>query len=143
MAVLTTSLPAQAFTDHYYSTFDTNRPALAGLYQESSLLTFEGQKTQGAQAIIQKLQGLPFQACKHHVDSLDAQPSPSGGMNIFVTGRLQVPLSGACMLHCGTDHVCSQAGWTDVTSPLVLSCLVLSCLVLSCLACCLCVAAVS
>ena len=80
----------QAFTDHYYSTFDTNRAGLANLYQENSLLTFEGAKTQGAQAIIQKLTSLPFQQCKHHVSSLDAQPSPSGGMNIFVTGQLQV-----------------------------------------------------
>ena len=83
-------LCVQAFTDHYYNTFDTNRAGLAPLYQESSLLTFEGTKTQGSAAIIQKLQSLPFQACKHHVGSLDAQPSPSGGINIFVTGRLQV-----------------------------------------------------
>ena len=35
------SAAAQAFTDHYYRTFDTNRPALASLYEEQSLLTFE------------------------------------------------------------------------------------------------------
>ena len=35
------ALCAQAFTDHYYNTFDTNRQALASLYQEQSLLTFE------------------------------------------------------------------------------------------------------
>ena len=53
------------------------------------MLSFEGAKTQGAQAITQKLQSLPFQACKHHVSSLDTQISPSGGMNIVVTGKLQ------------------------------------------------------
>ena len=31
----------QAFTDHYYNTFDTNRGALAPLYQDLALLTFE------------------------------------------------------------------------------------------------------
>ena len=35
------ALCAQAFTDHYYNTFDTNRQGLASLYQEQSLLTFE------------------------------------------------------------------------------------------------------
>ena len=55
----------QAFTAHYYNTFAANRAGLAPLYQDSSLLTFEGQKTQGAQAIIQKLQSLPFQVRTH------------------------------------------------------------------------------
>lgn len=79
---------AKAFTDHYYNTFDTNRPALAGLYQEQSILTFEGQKFAGQGAITQKLTSLPFQQCQHRVVSLDAQPSVSQGVNIFVTGQL-------------------------------------------------------
>lgn len=41
----------QAFTDHYFSTFDTARANLAGLYQDQSMLTFEGQKFQGTQAV--------------------------------------------------------------------------------------------
>lgn len=32
---------SQAFVEHYYKTFDTNRGALAGLYQENGILTFE------------------------------------------------------------------------------------------------------
>jgi hypothetical protein len=39
--------PLQAFTDHYYNMFDTARASLAGLYQEGSMLTFEGQKFMG------------------------------------------------------------------------------------------------
>ena len=46
---------AKAFTDHYYSTFDTNRPNLASLYQDQSILTFEWQKFQGTQQITEKL----------------------------------------------------------------------------------------
>lgn len=34
----------QAFADHYYNTFDTNRAGLGSLYQDQSLLTFEGQQ---------------------------------------------------------------------------------------------------
>ncbi|KAD0890837.1 hypothetical protein E3N88_43582 [Mikania micrantha] len=50
---------SKAFVEHYYSTFDTNRSGLANLYQESSMLTFEGQKIQGSQNIVNKLTSLP------------------------------------------------------------------------------------
>lgn len=79
---------AKAFTDHYYNTFDTNRQALGPLYQEQSLLNFEGVKTVGSTAILQKLTTLPFQQCKHQISSLDAQPSMSQGINIIVTGQI-------------------------------------------------------
>jgi len=70
---------ARAFVDHYYTTFDTNRAALVGLYQEGSMLTFEGDKFMGAAAITQKLTSLPFAACKHQVTTVDCQPSGAGG----------------------------------------------------------------
>ncbi|KAK9832539.1 hypothetical protein WJX81_007417 [Elliptochloris bilobata] len=79
---------AKAFSDHYYNTFDSNRAALGSLYQETSILTFEGNKVQGAGAILQKLTSLPFQACQHKISSIDAQPSISGGLIVFVTGQL-------------------------------------------------------
>jgi len=82
---------AKAFVDHYYTTFDTNRTALVGLYQEGSMLTFEGDKFMGAAAITQKLTSLPFAACKHQVTTVDCQPSGAGGgMLVFVSGALQV-----------------------------------------------------
>lgn len=37
-----------------------------------------------------KLTSLPFQACQHRVSSLDAQPSVSNGILVFVTGQLLV-----------------------------------------------------
>lgn len=80
----------QAFADHYYSVFDSNRAGLAPLYQDSSLLTFEGEKFQGTNNIVQKLTSLPFQQVKHLVSTTDAQPSLSGGITVFVTGQLQV-----------------------------------------------------
>uniref|UniRef100_A0A804NP46 NTF2 domain-containing protein n=1 Tax=Zea mays TaxID=4577 RepID=A0A804NP46_MAIZE len=81
---------AKAFVEHYYRTFDTNRAALVGLYQETSMLTFEGQKFQGPSAIAGKLGSLPFQACEHQIVTVDCQPSgPQGGMLVFVSGSIR------------------------------------------------------
>ncbi|KAI3907897.1 hypothetical protein MKW92_051883 [Papaver armeniacum] len=82
---------SKAFVEHYYSTFDTNRGGLGGLYQESSMLSFEGEKIQGGTAIVNKLTSLPFQQCKHNITTVDFQPSgPAGGMLVFVSGNLQL-----------------------------------------------------
>lgn len=83
---------AKAFVEYYYTTFDTNRAGLASVYQESSILSFEGQKFQGAQNIAGKLTSLPFQECKHHINTVDCQPSgAAGGMLVFVSGNLALP----------------------------------------------------
>ncbi|KAG8365869.1 hypothetical protein BUALT_Bualt17G0016700 [Buddleja alternifolia] len=82
---------AKAFVEHYYSTFDTNRAGLSNLYQDNSMLTFEGQKFQGTQTITAKLTSLPFQQCKHHITTVDCQPSgPSSGVLVLVSGNLQL-----------------------------------------------------
>ncbi|KAL3526188.1 hypothetical protein ACH5RR_014560 [Cinchona calisaya] len=82
---------AKAFVEHYYSTFDTNRPGIANLYQDGSMLTFEGQKVQGSHNIVSKLTALPFHQCRHHISTVDCQPSgPAGGMLVFVSGTLQL-----------------------------------------------------
>ena len=82
---------AKAFVEHYYTTFDGNRPGLANLYQEGSMLSFEGQKIQGAQNIVAKLTSLPFQQCQHSITTVDCQPSGvNGGMLVFVSGNLQL-----------------------------------------------------
>ncbi|CAO2184427.1 unnamed protein product [Urochloa humidicola] len=81
---------AKAFVEHYYRTFDTNRAALVGLYQDTSMLTFEGQKFQGPAAIAGKLGSLPFQHCEHQIVTVDCQPSgPQGGMLVFVSGSIR------------------------------------------------------
>ncbi|KAM7484054.1 hypothetical protein LguiA_000063 [Lonicera macranthoides] len=82
---------AKAFVEHYYTTFDANRSGLANLYQEASMLTFEGQKIMGSQNIVAKLTSLPFQQCQHSITTVDCQPSgPAGGMLVFVSGNLQL-----------------------------------------------------
>ncbi|CAL5073441.1 unnamed protein product [Urochloa decumbens] len=80
---------AKAFVDHYYTTFDTNRAAVEGLFQEGSILTFGGEKFMGAAAITAKLTSIQFSSCKHHVTTIDCQPSGStGGMLVFVSGTM-------------------------------------------------------
>eukprot|EP00879_Flechtneria_rotunda_P003388 GHRR01003616.1.p1 GENE.GHRR01003616.1~~GHRR01003616.1.p1 ORF type:complete len:124 (+),score=31.93 GHRR01003616.1:151-522(+) len=78
----------KAFLQYYYQLFESNRSGLANLYQDASMLTFEGQKFQGAQAIVAKLAQLPFNQCKVQPTSMDFQPSVSGGIMVFVTGSI-------------------------------------------------------
>ncbi|KAH7683209.1 Nuclear transport factor 2 domain-containing protein [Dioscorea alata] len=86
-----TDVVAKQFVEYYYTTFDNNRAGLASLYQDTSMLTFEGAKTQGVAAIVNKLTGLPFQQCHHAVSTIDCQPSgPAGGILVFVSGNLQL-----------------------------------------------------
>jgi hypothetical protein len=41
-----------AFTQHFYTTFDTNRPALVGLYGPDSTINYEGKNAVGPAAIM-------------------------------------------------------------------------------------------
>ena len=79
-----------AFTTHYYQTFDSQRVNLQSLYQQESLLTFEGEQHAGMQAIMTKLTTLNFQTVAHKVTTCDSQPSPGGGILVMVTGDLAV-----------------------------------------------------
>ncbi|GAA6029280.1 hypothetical protein JCM8097_003601 [Rhodosporidiobolus ruineniae] len=81
---------AKQFTDFYYQTFDGDRNALAPLYRDHSMLSFEAQQFQGTAAIIEKLAGLPFTTIQHRVSTLDAQPAATdkASMIVLVTGQL-------------------------------------------------------
>jgi len=82
---------AKQFTEFYYNQFDTDRKALAPLYRDNSMLTFESDAIAGATRIVEKLSSLPFEKVKHAVSTLDAQPSgDTGGILILVTGALLV-----------------------------------------------------
>ncbi|KAL9255070.1 Nuclear transport factor 2B-like protein [Drosera capensis] len=81
----------RAFVDHYYNLFDNDRPSLSSLYHEASMLTFEGQRIQGAEEISSKLSSLPFDQCRHFISTVDSQPSLfDGGILVFVSGSLQL-----------------------------------------------------
>ncbi|KAA8901864.1 nuclear transport factor Nxt2 [Sphaerosporella brunnea] len=83
---------ATQFTEYYYTTFDNNRSQLVPLYDSNeSLLTFEGAQVQGAKAIMEKLETLPFTKVLHKISTLDAQPAdPSGAILVLVTGQLLI-----------------------------------------------------
>ncbi|KAH7400600.1 hypothetical protein DE146DRAFT_653447 [Phaeosphaeria sp. MPI-PUGE-AT-0046c] len=78
------------FVEFYYAQFDSNRANLAALYRDHSMLTFEANGTLGAQAIVEKLQNLPFQQIQHRTDTIDAQPVGEDGVLVLVTGALLV-----------------------------------------------------
>ncbi|XP_010533830.2 PREDICTED: nuclear transport factor 2 [Tarenaya hassleriana] len=85
----------KAFVEHYYSLFDKDRSSLSCLYDSTSMLTFEGQKINGAEDISNKLNHLPFDQCRHLISTVDCQPSSlSGGggcgIVVFVSGSLQL-----------------------------------------------------
>merc|ERR1712233_148948 len=82
---------AKAFTVHYYATFDRNRGELSALYMDHSMLTFEGAKIMGKQAIHAKLtEGIKFAKSRHRIQTLDAQPSSATGIIVFVGGEILV-----------------------------------------------------
>eukprot|EP01004_Peranema_trichophorum_P000583 NODE_10646_length_500_cov_85.198939_g9995_i0.p1 GENE.NODE_10646_length_500_cov_85.198939_g9995_i0~~NODE_10646_length_500_cov_85.198939_g9995_i0.p1 ORF type:complete len:121 (-),score=12.31 NODE_10646_length_500_cov_85.198939_g9995_i0:80-442(-) len=79
----------EAFVQHYYNTFDTNRAALVSLYRDQSLMTFEGTQVQGQQKIMEKFGSLTFQTVKHECQTIDCQPSITGGVMVMVAGLLK------------------------------------------------------
>ncbi|PGG98822.1 nuclear transport factor 2 [Polytolypa hystricis UAMH7299] len=81
---------AEQFVQFYYKTFDENRAALAALYRDQSMLTFETASVQGTAGILEKLTSLPFEKVVHQVSTLDAQPSNNGAIIVMVTGGLLV-----------------------------------------------------
>lgn len=80
---------AQAFTQHYYTTFDTNVAGLASMFTDKSMMTFEGTQVGGQQPIMNKLQSVG--QVQHVVKSLDVQPSTSdSAIVLFVTGTIKI-----------------------------------------------------
>eukprot|EP00982_Pelagococcus_subviridis_P016483 31479-Pelagococcus_subviridis.AAC.45 len=62
---------------------------------EVSMLNFEHSaerpgQYKGVSAILSKIQSLPFQQVKHHVITIDCQPTPGGGVIVMVCGNLLV-----------------------------------------------------
>jgi len=96
---------AKAFVDHFYRTFDVDANSLAGLYNDQSMLTFEGTQMQGSANIMAKFKGVG--AVKHSVKTMDVQPSANpNSIVIFVTGAIQI--GGDNPLHfCEFFHLVS------------------------------------
>ena len=99
---------ATAFVQHFYQTFDSGVDGLTGLFNDQSMLTFEGQQVGGsAAAIIDKLRSVG--AVTHSVKTTDVQPSSNpNAIIIFVTGAIKI--GGDNPLHfCEFFHLVSTA----------------------------------
>ncbi|KAK0743790.1 nuclear transport factor 2 [Schizothecium vesticola] len=104
---------ATQFVAHYYTTFDSDRKALASLYRNDSKMTFESDQLAGGGPITEKLANLPFQKVLHKYGGVDAQPTATGAIVILVTGQLVVddstaPLSYSQTFVLGQD---ATGGW--------------------------------
>ncbi|KAG1680142.1 hypothetical protein FOA52_000255 [Chlamydomonas sp. UWO 241] len=108
----------KAFIAHYYAMFESNRPGLGNLYQEQSMLTFEGQKFMGTQAIVAKLTGLAFGPCKVTCGTQDFQPSIGGGILVFVTGGIQHDADAPPLKFSQVFHLMPVAGSFVVTNDM-------------------------
>eukprot|EP00128_Syssomonas_multiformis_P008634 Colp12_sorted_trinity150504_noHs@9599 len=80
----------EQFVMFYYQTFDANRTGLVPLYQNDSMLTFEGEQFMGTESILKKLTSLSFTKVIHEVTKCDCQPSVGDSILIFVIGQLKV-----------------------------------------------------
>ncbi|XP_056168410.1 nuclear transport factor 2A-like [Syzygium oleosum] len=80
---------AKPFAEKFYQLFDAIVQDLGNLYEEDSMLTFEGEKFLGKERILSKLQSLPFQQCQHRIKTVNSQTAgPAGGVLILVKGVL-------------------------------------------------------
>ena len=77
----------QNFAKVYYETFDRNRAELAPLYNEHSMMTFEGDAFQGTAKIVEKLVSLPIQRVQHAITKVDCQPTVANSVVIHVLGQ--------------------------------------------------------
>ncbi|XXQ33590.1 Nuclear transport factor 2 [Plasmodiophora brassicae] len=104
---------AQAFVQHYYTMFDTNRTQLSSLYQPQSMLTFEGEAFMGAENIGNKLNSLPFRKVVHSIKTMDIQPSGCNGILIVVCGDLKIDDDANPLKYSQTFHILptQQGSW--------------------------------
>eukprot|EP00730_Choanoeca_flexa_P010556 TRINITY_DN18617_c0_g1_i1.p1 TRINITY_DN18617_c0_g1~~TRINITY_DN18617_c0_g1_i1.p1 ORF type:complete len:127 (+),score=19.30 TRINITY_DN18617_c0_g1_i1:195-575(+) len=86
-----------AFVQHYYELFMGDRSQLLQLYQDDSLMSFEGAQVQGLEGIGEKLSQLSFQSVTFQFTEIDCQPRADGGIVVFVLGQIQTdedPIKG-------------------------------------------------
>ena len=89
-----------AFLQQYYTCFDTNRANLAGMYEPTSTLSWEGKPAcRGGPAILSQLNALGGATgaaqVKHVISTQDCLPGQTNNqLLIFVTGSLTI--DGPC-----------------------------------------------
>lgn len=109
----------EQFVTFYYSSFDSNRDSLRSLYNELSMLTFEGEQYRGVDSIMGKLKSLSFQTVRHQISTMDCQPSSTpNGILVFVSGFLQMdqdsPLKFSQVFHLNPQASGSYVVFNDM-----------------------------
>ncbi|CBZ24401.1 ntf2-like [Leishmania mexicana MHOM/GT/2001/U1103] len=78
------------FVQHYYNFFANQRDQLAGIYRPNTLLTWQKEQVQGVDAIMARFANLGFTEAAFKQDSVDCQPSMSGGVIVIVNGEVKL-----------------------------------------------------
>ncbi|KAJ6237969.1 hypothetical protein M0813_03202 [Anaeramoeba flamelloides] len=76
------------FLSFYYDTFDNNREGLADLYQEESMLTYNGEQFKGQESIVNKLAGLKFNSIQHQLNDYQSHPSLQDSVLVSACGTI-------------------------------------------------------
>ena len=76
------------FLNAYYGAMMNNRPSMANFYNDSSILSYEGDNRAGLKEIKDKFEGLSFKTIQFNFENHDFQPTPMGGLLVSVNGKL-------------------------------------------------------
>ncbi|KAF2076867.1 hypothetical protein CYY_001834 [Polysphondylium violaceum] len=99
---------AQAFTQHFYNIFDSDRRNLEQIYRPESVLSWEGKVYQGKDAIVKHLVNLPFKNIVRKID-MDFQPTLNGIM-IFIVGTLAIDGEAKALKYAQTFNLVLHQG---------------------------------
>lgn len=107
-AIMSFTDVGKAFAQHYYSLFANQRQQLGGVYRANSLMTWQSDQMQGVDSILARFQNLGFTEAQFKSDSIDCQPSLSGGVLVVVNGEVLLkderhPLKFVDMFHLAQD----------------------------------------
>ena len=102
----------KGFVNQYYAIFSANRAQLAGVYRETSLMTWVGEQMQGATAIMGRMQTLSFQKIAFKPEDIDCHPSLSGGVIVVVNGECHLDEERHPLRYNDVFHLAQDAsGW--------------------------------
>eukprot|EP00163_Fabomonas_tropica_P019728 TRINITY_DN3457_c0_g1_i2.p1 TRINITY_DN3457_c0_g1~~TRINITY_DN3457_c0_g1_i2.p1 ORF type:complete len:122 (+),score=27.59 TRINITY_DN3457_c0_g1_i2:207-572(+) len=76
----------KAFVGFYYQAMQGDRQQLAQIYQDPSMLTFEGKQYGGRAAILEAVQAFP--KMQYQPGRIDCQPNNQNGVFVLVDGKV-------------------------------------------------------
>ena len=91
------------FCEHYYKVISEDRPSLADLYTEDSMMTYENEPFKGTESIMEKLGTLP--AIRFEVITFDSQPTIGDGILCMIGGNLFIDQDSNPVKFAQTFHI--------------------------------------